>query len=196
MVVETVSGGTVDRHTLFSMNAGGDVTVSGPGQAFALPKGYESFPVGVINTCCCVDNIVPGSEEIDIGSGVCVDPSGLVLTAGHCASSQLGCTRTVRFAHGDSGSSSDSSSTFTATCVKLSLDYDLALFQLPPPKTTPSYAFAKVAATTPNAKTKLVCVGQQGKRAETAVEATFGKVVSRARDPLKPQLEEGGCSDS
>ena len=82
-------------------------------------KGYEAFPVEVLEACVSVDNTETESE-IEIGSGVCVSSQGLILTAGHVAPAR-GSTRRVAFANG---------CTLPAVCIDVSQLYDLSLLKV------------------------------------------------------------------
>jgi S1-C subfamily serine protease len=137
-------------------------------------------------------------SEVEIGSGVCVDPTGLVLTAGHVAP-EVGCFRVVAFSDGV---------TFWGEAIAVSEEYDLALLKLhthdmawvkkkkKTKKKTKTkrkrtkratFPFAELNDGPPVVKDKLLCVGQPGRPRGERLELTSGKVEAVIKDPLSRQ---------
>ncbi len=145
-----------------------------------LAKGYEFFPLAVMQSCCAV-NTIKNKQTVEIGSGVCVLP-GIILTAKHVAPTK-GRVRRVQFMNGAS---------FDAKCIKCSPRYDLALLKVPQHITE----CAKLSTLPAPLKRKVVCVGQQGTRATEMLQATYGKITWQSKHPLEEQEDIGGITHS
>ena len=118
----------------------------------------------------------------EMGSGVMLDATGLVLTAGHCVGA-AGETRVVEDVFGNK---------FTAMTAHLSSDFDLALLQLQPIANQPFPVAAAALATVPLKKNEAcVVIGQplmqrkSRRNGSQRQRVEFGKIVSTPRDPLQ-----------
>ena len=176
--------------------------MEGPPPFVYAPVELQGGGVSVA-ACCSVENTLLESE-VEIGSGVCVDPAGLVLTAGHVAP-EVGCFRVVAFSDGV---------TFWGEAIAVSEEYDLALLKLhtntdthdmalvkkkttkkTKKKTTTkrkrtkaaTFPFAELNDGPPVVKDKLLCVGQPGRPRGERLELTSGKVEAVIKDPLSRQ---------
>lgn len=127
----------------------------------------------------------------EIGSGVVLDSTGLVLTAGHCVGSmESGETRIVEDVFGHK---------FTAITAHLSSHYDLALLQLQPTPNQPFPAATAALASTPLRKhDACVVIGQplmhrkSRRKGDQRQRVEFGKIVSTPLDPLQREDDQRG----
>jgi S1-C subfamily serine protease len=158
---------------------------------------YEAVDIEAecnVSACVSLEGIpTEGETGVAIGSGVCVDSRGVVLTAGHMAPF-VGCHCIVAFADGV---------TFDGICFAVDKEWDLALLQLQPKAQQQlkrkagkgkgrggkkiKFPFVSVSAEPPCPKDKLVCVGQPGRPRGERLEVVTGKVVRIVKDPLCPQ---------
>jgi S1-C subfamily serine protease len=165
---------------------------------------YEAVSIKAacdVSACVSVESD-NGDGSAEIGSGVCVAPGGLILTAAHVAPA-TGCHRIVAFADGV---------TFDGECVAVDDHWDLALLQLRQKQTEAQrkkkskgrlkalkFPFVSLGATPPSPKDQLVCVGQPGRPRGERLEVVTGKVVRVVDDPLCEQNNvdtDGGLQHS
>lgn len=134
--------------------------------------------VGAQKACVFVES------EHEIGSGVCLSPGGLILTAGHClgedcVDTDVGTTvRTIEFLD---------KRCFKGVCVARSATFDLALLQLDG---------AMLASTPVKRGDRVIVVGQPGppqkskRQPKQRQGLTVGNVLRyRCQNPLCGQLE-------
>lgn len=160
------------------------------------------------------DEAAGASNHCEIGSGICVDPTGLILTAGHVAPT-VGALRVVAFADGI---------THWGQCIAVEQKWDLALLQLHPRPninsatstkhtarsrkkrqkvdvTTEPQVFPSVVLSRrpPKPKDVIWIVGQPGRPRGERLEAGKGRVTTLTSDPLATQDNveaDGGLAHS
>lgn len=125
----------------------------------------------------------------EIGSGVILDATGVVLTAGHCVGA-AGETRIVEDVFGRK---------FTAVTAHLCSGYDLALLQLQPIANQPFPTATAALASVPLKKhDACVVIGQpllhrkSRRKGDQRQRVEFGKIVAAPLDPLQREDDQRG----
>lgn len=127
----------------------------------------------------------PACAAIGQGSGVCVHPSGLVLTNAHVAR-EIGARWLVAFPDGGQ---------FVGACVALNRKWDLALIGA---KMDATFPYARIADAPPRLGDPLICIGQPATMAPSGqptqhqpFHVSTGRVLEVDDDPLGDQSRLG-----